>query len=381
MHSGAEQVFTTSVDGWTCGSPTAVLADPGRQAMLVIRMNGEPLPIEHGFPVRMVIPGLYATRVDEDFPAGAVYVPVVSFAQEDAILDAAFAIIEPVARVVGLTHSWWPIAGWERTSVVSGDERAANGWRDGSHGPSDVEGFGFPTQDNGDYLRVTRPPPRLGGAEMRAVVQGRDSEAGAQRVPVDGDGQVRWLPGGGGALFGRAGEPADLQQGIGVALRGGAGIGDAFAGGAGSGELLDQRPQRGTVLGLQEAFEPESPVAAAAQPEFPGGGCGIWLVTGFRSVGVKVVDDVAADGVQRGGVKRAGVAREVGFGGVAVGGADAGGNRGHRLGDHPHVRRADLPGGRRRGGAGQQRRQDCTTQRAPRTQLGGVGDSGAGLRG
>jgi DMSO/TMAO reductase YedYZ molybdopterin-dependent catalytic subunit len=59
VQPGAEQVFTTSVDGWTCGTPTDVLADPGRQAMLVIRMNGEPLPIEHGFPVRMIVPGLY----------------------------------------------------------------------------------------------------------------------------------------------------------------------------------------------------------------------------------------------------------------------------------------------------------------------------------
>jgi DMSO/TMAO reductase YedYZ molybdopterin-dependent catalytic subunit len=59
VRRGADQVFTTSVDGWTCGSPTDVLANPGRQAMLAIRMNGEPLPIEHGFPVRMIVPGLY----------------------------------------------------------------------------------------------------------------------------------------------------------------------------------------------------------------------------------------------------------------------------------------------------------------------------------
>jgi DMSO/TMAO reductase YedYZ molybdopterin-dependent catalytic subunit len=55
----ADQVFTTSVDGWTCGTPTADIADPGRQAMLVIGMNSEALPIEHGFPVRMLVPGLY----------------------------------------------------------------------------------------------------------------------------------------------------------------------------------------------------------------------------------------------------------------------------------------------------------------------------------
>ncbi|MGH3429138.1 MAG: molybdopterin-dependent oxidoreductase, partial [Mycobacteriales bacterium] len=44
---------------WTCGTPTSTLTDPGRQAMLVIAMNREPLPIEHGFPVRMLVPGLY----------------------------------------------------------------------------------------------------------------------------------------------------------------------------------------------------------------------------------------------------------------------------------------------------------------------------------
>jgi molybdopterin-dependent oxidoreductase-like protein protein len=59
----ADQVFTTSIDGWTCGSPTAVLTDPGRQAMLVIEMNGEPLSIEHGFPIRMIVPRALRFRV------------------------------------------------------------------------------------------------------------------------------------------------------------------------------------------------------------------------------------------------------------------------------------------------------------------------------
>ncbi len=55
---GADQVIQRSVDGWTCGTPTAVLRD-GRDALLTIGMNGQPLPVEHGFPVRMVVPGLY----------------------------------------------------------------------------------------------------------------------------------------------------------------------------------------------------------------------------------------------------------------------------------------------------------------------------------
>jgi DMSO/TMAO reductase YedYZ molybdopterin-dependent catalytic subunit len=54
----ADQVIQRSVDGWTCGSPTAVLRD-GRDALLAVGMNGAPLPVEHGFPVRMVVPGLY----------------------------------------------------------------------------------------------------------------------------------------------------------------------------------------------------------------------------------------------------------------------------------------------------------------------------------
>jgi DMSO/TMAO reductase YedYZ molybdopterin-dependent catalytic subunit len=55
---GADQVVSRSADGWTCGTPTAVLLD-GRDALLAVGMNGEPLPLEHGFPVRMVVPGLY----------------------------------------------------------------------------------------------------------------------------------------------------------------------------------------------------------------------------------------------------------------------------------------------------------------------------------
>ncbi|MDQ4116984.1 MAG: molybdopterin-dependent oxidoreductase, partial [Actinomycetota bacterium] len=56
---GADQVLSTSSDGWTAGTPTATLLEPGRGALLAVGMNGEALPREHGFPVRMVVPGLY----------------------------------------------------------------------------------------------------------------------------------------------------------------------------------------------------------------------------------------------------------------------------------------------------------------------------------
>ena len=57
--AGADAVKQTSQDGWNCGTPLSILLDPDRNAMLAYAMNGEALPVDHGFPVRMVVPGLY----------------------------------------------------------------------------------------------------------------------------------------------------------------------------------------------------------------------------------------------------------------------------------------------------------------------------------
>ncbi|MDP9444640.1 MAG: molybdopterin-dependent oxidoreductase, partial [Actinomycetota bacterium] len=58
VRPGADAVLSTSADGWTAGTPIQALTDE-RAALLAVGMNGQPLPIEHGFPVRMVVPGLY----------------------------------------------------------------------------------------------------------------------------------------------------------------------------------------------------------------------------------------------------------------------------------------------------------------------------------
>ncbi|HEX5534284.1 MAG TPA: molybdopterin-dependent oxidoreductase [Actinomycetales bacterium] len=57
-HPGADMVLSTSADGFTASTPLDVLLD-GRDALLAIGMNGQPLPVAHGYPVRMVVPGLY----------------------------------------------------------------------------------------------------------------------------------------------------------------------------------------------------------------------------------------------------------------------------------------------------------------------------------
>ncbi|MFM9373579.1 sulfite oxidase [Streptomyces sp. Da 82-17] len=54
----ADQLVSRSVDGMTLGTPVEDVMD-GRDAMLAVGMNGEPLPFVHGFPVRMLVPGLY----------------------------------------------------------------------------------------------------------------------------------------------------------------------------------------------------------------------------------------------------------------------------------------------------------------------------------
>ncbi|MFF1416011.1 molybdopterin-dependent oxidoreductase [Streptomyces sp. NPDC058289] len=54
----ADQLIARSVDAMTLGTPVEEVMD-GRDALLALGMNGEPLPFEHGFPVRMVVPGLY----------------------------------------------------------------------------------------------------------------------------------------------------------------------------------------------------------------------------------------------------------------------------------------------------------------------------------
>lgn len=56
---GADMVLSTSIDGFTAGSPLDVLLEEDRDSLLAVGMNGEALPIEHGFPVRLVVPGLY----------------------------------------------------------------------------------------------------------------------------------------------------------------------------------------------------------------------------------------------------------------------------------------------------------------------------------
>jgi hypothetical protein len=61
VRPGATQIVPRSVDGWTAGFPTAWVTDPAhpRDALIAVKMNDAPLPADHGFPARLIVPGLF----------------------------------------------------------------------------------------------------------------------------------------------------------------------------------------------------------------------------------------------------------------------------------------------------------------------------------
>jgi DMSO/TMAO reductase YedYZ molybdopterin-dependent catalytic subunit len=59
VRSGATQVVGRAYDGWTCGFPTEWVMTDDRDALIAVAMNGEPLPAVHGFPARLIVPGLF----------------------------------------------------------------------------------------------------------------------------------------------------------------------------------------------------------------------------------------------------------------------------------------------------------------------------------
>jgi DMSO/TMAO reductase YedYZ molybdopterin-dependent catalytic subunit len=98
VRAGADQIASTSADGFTTGTPVAACTD-GRNAMLALGMNGQPLPIEHGFPVRMVVPGLYG------YVSGCKWITDMELTTFDAF------------------QSYWQQRGWAQQAPVKTQSR------------------------------------------------------------------------------------------------------------------------------------------------------------------------------------------------------------------------------------------------------------------
>ncbi|WP_308015463.1 molybdopterin-dependent oxidoreductase [Pseudonocardia sp. ICBG1293] len=95
---GAQQLLSTSVDGFTTGTPVGVVTD-GRDALLAFGMNGAALPVEHGFPVRMVVPGLYG------YVSGCKWITDIEVTTRDAATP------------------YWAERGWAREGPVKTQSR------------------------------------------------------------------------------------------------------------------------------------------------------------------------------------------------------------------------------------------------------------------
>jgi DMSO/TMAO reductase YedYZ molybdopterin-dependent catalytic subunit len=126
----AGQIVPRSVDGWTAGFPTAAAFD-GREPLIALGMNDEMLPPAHGFPARLIVPGLYgyvsATKWLEEIELtsweafDAYWIPR-GWAKEGPIktqsridTPGSGSIVEPAFVVAGV--AWSPQHGIEKVEV------------------------------------------------------------------------------------------------------------------------------------------------------------------------------------------------------------------------------------------------------------------------
>ena len=144
-YSSADQVMGHSVDGFTAGFPLVAL--DGRDAMIAIGMNGEPLPIDHGFPARIIVPGLYGyvsatkwltrielTRFDQAegywVPRGwSAQAPIKTQSRIDT--PTIGSVVRPGKRVVAGV-AWAPTRGISKVEVRIDDQT----WREATLGPA-----------------------------------------------------------------------------------------------------------------------------------------------------------------------------------------------------------------------------------------------------
>ena len=120
IKAGADQLLCTSVDGFTSGTPVQTVMD-GRDALLAVAMNGQPLPIAHGFPARMVVPGLYG------------YVSATKWVTDIEVTTFAG------------NYAYWAQRGWSQRAPIKTECRidVPNGLQEIKAGPTAVAGVAW----------------------------------------------------------------------------------------------------------------------------------------------------------------------------------------------------------------------------------------------
>ncbi|MFW6774294.1 molybdopterin-dependent oxidoreductase [Nocardioides sp. CPCC 205120] len=197
---GADAVVQTGADGWRCVTTTQVLGDPGRSALLAFGMNGEPLPLDHGFPVRTLVPGLYGgvaackwvvdwevTRLDVVGPTWDADRPLTAPVRLSSRIEVPADGAEVPPGVVDVAGTAWaPPAGVEAVEVavddgdwqraVLGDVRLDDAW---AQWRAAVE------LEAGTHRVRVRVRDRLGGVQESAVVDDGAGATGLHEVTVE----------------------------------------------------------------------------------------------------------------------------------------------------------------------------------------------------
>lgn len=162
-HKDADMVLSHSIDGFSASTPIEALTDD-RDSLLAVGMNGSPLPPEHGFPARLVVPGLYGfvsatkwvtelevTRFDEKT---AYWTDRGWDARAPILVASRVEVPKPLAKVpagdVAVAGTAWAqqsgikrvdvkLDDGEWTSAELGDEVNIDTWRQWKTGFSDVD--------------------------------------------------------------------------------------------------------------------------------------------------------------------------------------------------------------------------------------------------
>ncbi|MDO5663598.1 MAG: molybdopterin-dependent oxidoreductase, partial [Brachybacterium sp.] len=145
VQADADMVLSRSVDGFTASTPLDVLTDD-RPSLLAVAMNGEPLPAEHGYPVRMVVPGLYG------------YVSATKWVEELRVTRFAD------------DRAYWTDRGWSERGPIKTASRL------------DVPRAGHPVDPGTVRLGGTAWAPHLGISAVQVRIDDgdwRDAELGA----------------------------------------------------------------------------------------------------------------------------------------------------------------------------------------------------------
>ncbi len=120
IKAGADQLYCTSFDGITSGPPVVTAMD-GRDALLAVGMNGKPLPTEHGFPVRTVVPGLYG------------------------YVSACKWITDIEVTTYASNQAYWAQRGWSQQAVIKTESRidVPSGQNTLKAGPTTIAGVAW----------------------------------------------------------------------------------------------------------------------------------------------------------------------------------------------------------------------------------------------